>query len=222
MRDDLLYILRILIAMFCGAIIGYERENRNKQAGLKTHVLVAMGACTAMIVSKYGFLDSEKVDASRIAAQVISGIGFLGAGVIFVKAEMAVEGLTTAAGLWATSAIAMSIGAGLYLVGIFTTIAVVTFQNITHNREFPMVATRRRELNLEVTAKNYEQIIRLERSLQKIGALFIYREIQENHSDDTTVILIMEVPEQFPFDYILEIIEEHEDISTFKFKSYLK
>lgn len=221
--DNVMYIVRILVAMACGSIIGYERESRNKQAGLKTHALVALGACTAMIVSKYGFSDTPNYDAARIAAQVISGIGFLGAGVIFIKADVAIEGLTTAAGLWATSAIAMAIGAGMYAVGVITSIVVVTFQNFVHKKDIPIVSAKTRELNLEVTAKSYQDIRKLEKELKKIGALFIYREIIEDVAEDTTtVILIMEVPEQFEFDYILEIIERQKGIERFQFKSYIK
>ena len=90
------YLLRILIAAFLGLLIGNERKNRNKSAGIRTHAIVALGAALMMVVSKYGFFDGYEADASRIAAQVVSGVGFLGAGVIFVRNNL-VNGLTTAA-----------------------------------------------------------------------------------------------------------------------------
>ncbi|HHX07618.1 MAG TPA: MgtC/SapB family protein, partial [Erysipelothrix sp.] len=90
-------IFRLFASLIAGVAIGLERENRNKDAGMKTHALVALGSAMAMVVSKYGFLDGASGDMSRIAAQVISGIGFIGAGVIFVKRDTIVRGLTTAA-----------------------------------------------------------------------------------------------------------------------------
>ena len=79
------FFLRILTAAVCGIVIGYERENRNKEAGIRTHAIVALGAALIMIVSKYGFSDIQNYDASRVAAQIVSGIGFLGAGIIFIR-----------------------------------------------------------------------------------------------------------------------------------------
>ena len=135
------FFLRILIAGFCGSFIGLERTRRFKEAGIRTHILVACASALMMIVSKYGFADlvlngeflagTKGGDPSRIAAQVICGIGFLGAGVIF-KHGASIRGLTTAAGLWATSGIGLAIGAGMYLEGIFVTLLVIFSQIIMH------------------------------------------------------------------------------------------
>lgn len=131
------YILRIVLAGLCGAIIGYERKNRNKEAGIRTHLIVAMGAALIMVVSKYGFDDilgikGIALDPSRIAAQIVTGVGFLGAGMIFMRRNM-ISGLTTAAGIWATSGIGMAIGSGLYGIGVMTTIFIVFVQIILHS-----------------------------------------------------------------------------------------
>lgn len=122
-------ILRLLLAGVFGAMIGFERKSRLKEAGLRTHFLVAVGSALIMVVSKYGFfdvlhVDGVELDASRVAAQVVSGIGFLGAGTIIVQRQ-AVRGLTTAAGLWATSGIGLTVGAGLYWIGLSATILVL-------------------------------------------------------------------------------------------------
>ncbi|EEM1821120.1 MgtC/SapB family protein [Salmonella enterica subsp. enterica] len=124
MITDLL--LRIALAGFLGGLIGLERQLRAKEAGLRTHILVGIGSALFMIVSKYGFDDilSEShvaLDPSRIAAQVVSGMGFLGAGTIIIQKQI-VKGLTTAAGMWVTAAIGLVIGSGLYEIGIFGTI----------------------------------------------------------------------------------------------------
>lgn len=121
-------LLRISLAVISGFLIGSERETKNKSAGTRTHTLVCLGACLAMIISKYGFYDVEKYDAARIAAQIVSGVGFLGAGVIFVK-NYGVTGLTTAAGIWTTSIVGMAFGSGMYFVGIITAAFIIIFQS---------------------------------------------------------------------------------------------
>lgn len=112
-----------------GVLIGLEREYRAKEAGYRTHFLVALGSALMMIVSQYGFMDVLKtdlirVDPSRIAAQVVSGIGFIGAGTIILQKQI-VRGLTTAAGIWATSGIGLAVGAGMYAIGIAATLLVL-------------------------------------------------------------------------------------------------
>ena len=125
------YLVRIFVAACLGLLIGSERKNRNKSAGIRTHVIVALGAALIMVVSKYGFMDVEKADAARVAAQVVSGIGFLGAGVIFVRNNL-VNGLTTAAGIWATAGVGLALGAGMYVVGISSALLVLLIQFVMH------------------------------------------------------------------------------------------
>ncbi|MGI6751153.1 MAG: MgtC/SapB family protein [Anaerovoracaceae bacterium] len=132
------YLLRLFLAAICGGAIGYERKSRLKEAGIRTHFIVALGAALMMIVSKYGFQDqigwnNLSLDPSRIAAQVVSGVGFLGAGIIFVHKET-IKGLTTGAGIWATAGIGLAVGAGLYFVGIAATIIVIIGQLLLHGK----------------------------------------------------------------------------------------
>ena len=125
------FILRIFVAALLGGFIGLEREYREKAAGLRTHFLVALGSALFMIISAYGFssalVSSEhRLDVSRVAAQVVSGIGFIGAGtIIFRKAENVVSGLTTAAGLWVTAAMGLACGGGMYVLAIGSTVMVL-------------------------------------------------------------------------------------------------
>ncbi|PWK86659.1 MgtC/SapB family protein [Fulvimonas soli] len=120
-------LLRLLLAAALGGVIGLDRERREWAAGLRTHMLVCVGAALTIIVSAFGFADvlalpHVVLDPSRIAAQVISGIGFLGAGtILFVEREQVVRGLTTAAGLWAVAAIGLAAGAGLYAAAALAT-----------------------------------------------------------------------------------------------------
>lgn len=134
--DQLELLLRLVVAAVCGCAIGFERKNRLKEAGMRTHMIVALGAALIMIVSKYGFVDvlsnpSVALDPSRIAAQIVSGIGFLGAGMIFVR-RRSVSGLTTAAGVWTTAGVGMAIGAKLYFVGVAATVLVLLVQIVLH------------------------------------------------------------------------------------------
>ena len=124
------WIIRIVCATLMGAIIGYERHARLKDAGIRTHAIVAMAAALLMIVSKYGF-DPGTADEARIAAQVVSGVGFLGAGIIFVRNDL-ILGLTTAAGIWATSALGLCFGAGLYVIGFISGILIVAIQLLVY------------------------------------------------------------------------------------------
>ena len=125
------YLLRVFTAMVLGLMIGNERKNRNKSAGLRTHAIVALGSALMMVVSKYGFSDVAQGDGARLAAQVVSGVGFLGAGMIFVRNNQ-VSGLTTAAGIWTTAGVGLTVGAGMYGVGILATVMLVLVQNVLH------------------------------------------------------------------------------------------
>lgn len=129
MNQNWEFILRLLLAGFLGAAIGVERKVHYKQAGVRTHFVVAIGSALMMIVSKYAFMDvinnhTIVLDPSRIAAQVVSGIGFLGAGVIIFQRN-AIRGLTTAAGVWATAGIGLAVGGGQYILGIACAVLVL-------------------------------------------------------------------------------------------------
>ena len=132
--QSFVYLIRLVVAGLCGVVIGFERTNRAKEAGLRTHCIVAIASCLMMLVSIYGFMNIENVtnrDPARIAAQIVSGIGFLGAGMVFVKRQM-ISGLTTAAGIWATAGIGMAIGCGMYVVGVAGTLMILLAQTILH------------------------------------------------------------------------------------------
>lgn len=122
-------ITRLLLAALLGSLIGLERERLHWVAGLRTHMLVCVGSTLFMIVSAYGFAGvlgqaNVTLDPSRVAAQVVSGIGFLGAGTILLRQEI-VRGLTTAASLWAVAAIGLAVGGGLYLAAVSTTVLIL-------------------------------------------------------------------------------------------------
>lgn len=164
---------RIILAALCGAVIGYERKNRKKEAGIRTHIIVSLASALMMIVSKYGFFDLKDgflgvrgADPARIAAQVISGVGFLGAGMIFVN-KKAITGLTTAAGIWATSGIGIAIGSGLYFLGITAAFLIVAAQIILH-KNFKFLREENHE-SILLVAKDFENtVLQIEKKLEAL------------------------------------------------------
>lgn len=183
------HILRVLIAGLAGAIIGYERSSRQKEAGIRTHFIVAVGSSLMMIISKYGFTDmgnwsNVSLDPSRVASQIVSGVGFLGAGTIFMNKQK-VKGLTTAAGIWATAGVGMGIGAGMYTLGIGVTLLIVVVQFAMHRHRKPLVATRVPH-RLTVRIVNHKQAIPLildALDQHQIHVLSLHSEIEKSMPD---------------------------------------
>ena len=133
MLEELKYLASVLLAVVLGFAIGYERKLRYKEAGIRTHTIVCAGAALIMVVSKYGFGDSAEADAARVAAQIVSGVGFLGAGIIVYR-KHEIHGLTTAAGVWATAGVGMAAGAGMYLVALGAAVVLIGVQCLFHVR----------------------------------------------------------------------------------------
>ena len=132
---DLECVLRLFVACVCGASIGFERTRRYKGAGIRTHMIVALGAALFVIVSRYGFIDvvgkeGVQVDVARVASNVVTGVSFLGAGLI--KRGDYIQGLTTAAGIWMVAAIGLAIGSGQYILGVSGTVLIILVQWIFH------------------------------------------------------------------------------------------
>jgi putative Mg2+ transporter-C (MgtC) family protein len=150
-------LIRLLLAAFLGSVIGFERERLLWAAGIRTHMVVCVGACLIMIVSAFGFGDSLTsnnvvLDPSRVAAQVVSGIGFLGAGAILARGEI-VRGLTTAASIWTVAAIGLAVGGGLYFAaGISTAVIIVILAGIKPIEE--AYRARNQSCRLKIEAAN--------------------------------------------------------------------
>lgn len=123
-----LLFLRVGLAALLGLIIGFERKSRYKEAGVRTHALVCAGSALMMVISQYGFGDSG-ADKARIAAQIVTGIGFLGAGIIVYRKQV-LRGLTTAAGIWMTAGIGMAAGAGQYYLALFSAILILIIHTV--------------------------------------------------------------------------------------------
>ena len=197
--SQLYYIARIVVAGICGIFIGLERKNRSKEAGVRTHFVVACASALMMVISKYGFGDivSETVGGrgaagARLAAQVVSGIGFLGAGMIFVH-KNTVTGLTTAAGIWATSGVGLAVGAGMYAVGVVTSALIVIAQILLHKDFRWMKNSKSKKLVIKgVTEAQYQQ--NLTEQLKKEG-ITVYDVYKEKDECGYNYTFIIEIPD---------------------------
>jgi putative Mg2+ transporter-C (MgtC) family protein len=174
MLPDQDVILRLVLAAVLGAAVGLERERLEWVAGLRTHMLVCLGAALVMIVSAYGFkdvIDAHRIvlDPSRVAAQVVSGIGFLGAGTILFLRQQVIRGLTTAASLWTVAAVGLAVGGGLYLAaGLATGLIVVILALVKplENRLFRRQGSRRVVILVDRVRVSLQQI---ETEIESIG-----------------------------------------------------
>lgn len=169
--------LRLLAAMAMGGLIGLERELRAKDAGLRTHFLVALGSALFTLVSQYGFGVDLK-DSSRVAAQVVSGIGFLGAGTIIFQKNV-VHGLTTAAGLWVTAAIGLSCGTGMFAVAGATTVLVLLgleVVNALHPHRSHTI------ISLSFSSTDKQMLPLMQKRLREAGFELKTYEMREKHS----------------------------------------
>ena len=179
MTLDFDFVLRLLVAGILGAIIGLDREYRAKEAGYRTHFLVSLGSALIMIVSQYGFQDiikenSVSLDPSRVAAQVVSGIGFIGAGTIILQKQI-VRGLTTAAGIWATAGIGLAVGAGMYVIGIAATLLPLAglelFKSVGMKSSMITFSTENKDILKEVSDRfNSRNYMLVSYKMERLGS----------------------------------------------------
>ena len=218
-------LLRLVVAALCGSLVGLERSRRFKDAGIRTHSLVACAAALLMIVSKYGFTDLEQAgmffpgtrgaDPARIAAQVVSGVSFLGAGIIYRDRNFTTKGLTTAAGIWAVAAIGLAVGAGLYLVGVFTTVYIVILQYFLH--KIAVGNERNSDVHLDLVLNNgstYQQ--RLMDKLKEWDALVMETQMRREDETHTRYILSLKLNLDITDDMLYQVLSENGEISSIK------
>lgn len=213
--EHIYLILRIIVAGICGIFIGWERKNRSKEAGIRTHCIVACASALMMIISKYGFFDMTmegdiRFDPSRMAQGIVTGVGFLGAGMIYFQRGTLI-GLTTASGIWAVSGIGMAIGAGMYFIGISATLIILFIQLLFHSRTKIVVHNKIKYLSyFEVTEKNFQKQVCNKLSEMEIAVNDISI---KKYSDGL-------------YDYVFQIemseeIKEEELVSLFNYKCSL-
>ncbi|MBQ6190326.1 MAG: MgtC/SapB family protein [Bacteroidaceae bacterium] len=208
------FILRILVAALLGGAIGLERGFRAKEAGFRTHFLVALGSAVFMILSAHGFGDvqlseSQRLDVSRIAAQVVSGIGFIGAGTIIFQRQ-AVHGLTTAAGLWVTASIGMAAGAGMYVIAGFTTLLVLIGLEVL-NVLFPTIGHH--NLTLTVAADSEEAVRRLTDRLKADGTGIVTYSLTKDAEGGLVVRMELKPVRSGYADHVFRFVEDMEGVT---------
>ena len=187
------WVYQILYAALVGAIIGFERHNQSKEAGIRTHTFVCMASALLVIVSKYGFLDTPSFDSSRVASSIISGIGFLGAGVIFVRKDV-IHGLTTAAGIWTTSAIGMCIGSQMYIIATIVAALMIVLQFVFRSesfRHFPKTTA-----NLLLRVEKGTSIKDIDDAFRSLGYLCLDVKLINDNENDGKWIILTEVVSQ--------------------------
>ncbi|MCR5710667.1 MAG: MgtC/SapB family protein [Bacteroidales bacterium] len=194
-------ILRILAAGLLGGLIGFEREVRAKEAGLRTHFLVALGAALFMVISQFAF--NGRFDAARVAAQVVSGIGFIGAGVIIFQ-KNAVRGVTTAAGLWVAAAIGLACGAGMYDIAAASTLMALMCLETMH---FITKRYGEKSVTLEISPIKGEDMARVLELIGKTGAEV--RSFEQVHDTVTIQLLIRQRDYSGTITRILECTKDY-------------
>ncbi|MBO4914990.1 MAG: MgtC/SapB family protein [Oscillospiraceae bacterium] len=219
-------MLRIITAAACGWLVGVERSRRFKDAGVRTHCMVACSAALMMIVSKYGFADLELpgstffagvrgADPSRIASQIVTGVGFLGAGIIYRDRKLATKGLTTAAGVWAVCGIGMALGAGMYEIGVFATLFIICLQYLTHR--FNIGADRYSDAGLEINfSRDGDADEALYRKLEEWGAIVTDTQIDKQPDGSMKYRLGLKLKKEIKGDVLNDFVGKYDEVVSIK------
>lgn len=208
-------IFRIIISCVCGILIGFERKNRAKEAGVRTHCIVACASALMMIISKYGFYDiiqtaslngiDARLDPSRLAQGIVTGVGFLGAGMIYIQ-RGSIRGLTTASGIWATCGIGMAIGAGMYIVGIAATVIILVIQFTLHHKTKFMTQHKIRSLLVyNVNEEDFQSSMTC--LLNEKGINISEVSIKRNEDNTYDYTLFLDMPESIKEEDIVKSLE---------------
>ena len=212
------YGVRLLVACICGAIIGVERYKRSKGAGIRTHMLVALGAALFTIISKYGFedvvcLENIQADAARVASNIVTGVSFLGAGLIFVRGDK-VQGLTTAAGIWVTAAVGLTIGCGMYTTGFFCACFILVTQIIFHHGFFKGMENYSHSRVVISVENNDEILLKLKQLFQNNRITIEESHVKRHRNAVLTYTMDISMPVGIlPLD-VLKIMQECKEIKS--------
>ena len=220
-------LLRVGVAVICGGVIGIERGRKRRAAGFRTYMLVCVGAAMTMILGTYLAImlksgvwpvsgDLAKVDVSRFGAQVINGIGFLGAGTIIVTGRQQIKGMTTAAGLWASACMGLAIGAGFYtgalICCVLIILTVVVFSKLEH-----IILSHSRNINLYVEFENTDDLSAIiERIKSKQVKIFDVEITKAKNSEGKfpSAIFSLQLPKKMPHTVVMTAIAEIEAVRS--------
>lgn len=207
--------LRMVLSFLCGGLIGIEREYKRRAAGFRTHILICLGAAMTTMTSQYLYLKmGYAVDMGRLGAQVIAGIGFIGAGSILVTRRQQVKGLTTAAGLWAAAIVGLCFGAGFYEGGIIATLLILLAELLFAKLEYS-VLYRVTEINLYVEYMENACLNRVLELVQEEQVKLLSMEVMRasgEGNDNSSAILQLRLPKKYKAEVLLLKINELENI----------
>ena len=207
--------VRMLLAVVCGSVIGIEREIKRRPAGFRTHILICMGAAMTTLTSEYLLLIlNVNTDPARLGAQVIAGIGFIGAGTIIVTRHQRVKGLTTAAGLWAVAIVGLCIGSGFYEGAIITTLLIFIAESLFSRLEFWIMRSAP-EVNILLEYTNAKCLDELLQQFRANNVKLLHLEITHTHANDkrhACAILALRLHKKYNVEKLLDMINACEDI----------
>ena len=216
--NEISIIARLVLAALCGGIIGMERERKRRAAGFRTHILTAMGAAMTTLVGQYlltmeiSTAENFVADPLRLGAQVISGMGFIGAGAIIVTRRKQVKGLTTAAGLWTTAIIGLAAGAGCYLEVVFSTVFIILAEMLFSKAEYYLMSNPR-IVNVFVDFVDKSALYKINDRIVERKIEILDAEITKSSEDEgISVIFTLKFPRKTKHDEILNEIAHLESV----------
>lgn len=204
-------LVRLLFAMLCGGAIGIEREHKRRTAGFRTHILICLGAAMTTMVSQFLFREMHMyTDIGRLGAQVIAGIGFIGAGTIIVTKRRQVKGLTTAAGLWTCAIIGLAVGAGYYEAAVLAT-AIILLAEIFFSRFEYWVLDNARNINIYVEYSGTDNLDSVIRTLKTYRVIILDLEITKS-GQNSCAIFQLQLPKKLSHDKLMTVVSTSEGI----------
>ena len=207
-------VLRMLLAVLCGGLIGIEREHKRRPAGFRTHILICLGATLTTLTSQYIALAMAlPTDLARLGAQVIAGIGFIGAGTIIVTKRRQVKGLTTAAGLWTSAIVGLAVGAGFFEAAIIATLMILFVELVLSRFEWFIISTSH-DINLYVEYKENEALEAVNDYLHSRGVAITDLQITKSgtSSQNPCAIFSLQLPRKMTHDKLMTAISGVEGV----------
>ncbi len=204
-------LVRLLFAMLCGGAIGIEREHKRRTAGFRTHILICLGAAMTTMVSQFLFREMNMyTDIGRLGAQVIAGIGFIGAGTIIVTKRRQVKGLTTAAGLWTCAIIGLCVGAGYYEAAVLATV-IILLAEIFFSRFEYWVLDSARNINIYVEYSGTDNLDSVIRTLKTYRVIILDLEITKS-GQNSCAIFQLQLPKKLSHDKLMTVVSTSDGI----------
>ena len=209
-------VVRLVLALICGGIIGIDRGRKRRPAGFRTHIIVCIGAALTMLISQHLCMKGYTTDISRLGAQVVNGIGFLGAGTIIVTGRQQIKGLTTAAGLWASACMGLAIGAGFYIGALVGFVLVLLTITLFSYFEGKIIASAR-NMNIYVEYSSSSDVGRIIDAAKKLGVKIYDVEVKPPKSSEIqypACVISARLPKSVPHSTLMAELVSLEGVRT--------